>query len=130
MFYVSCHMFLGVRSRKMAMTARGRHVTKGLVLLEIGLTILLRIGVLLLKIRSCTEHQYQTAALCVWRASEKQCYLLHSHVQTQVKQECCPSHKVTNSQLVMIGAALLVTSLASLWVRFTKMSNHRIILTS
>ena len=66
MFYVSCHMFLGVRSRKMAMTARGRHVTKGLVLLEIGLTILLRIGVLLLKIRSCTEHQYQTELLCVY----------------------------------------------------------------
>ena len=31
------------------MTARGRHVTKGLVLLETGLTILLRLGVLLLK---------------------------------------------------------------------------------
>ena len=75
MFYVSCHMFLGVRRRKMAMTARGRHVTKGLVLLETGLTILLRLGVLLLKIHSCTEHQYQTELLCVHgKSSEKQYY--------------------------------------------------------
>lgn len=75
MFYVSCHMFLGVRRRKMAMTARGWYVTKGLVLLETGLTILLRLGVFLLKICSCTEHQYQTELLCVHgRASEKQYY--------------------------------------------------------
>ena len=47
------------------MTARGRHVTKGLVLLETGLTILLRLGVLLLKQLHRTSIS-DRAALCPW----------------------------------------------------------------
>lgn len=42
------------------------------MLLGTGLTILLRLGVLLFKINSCTEHQHQTeAALCVYDGSRQ-----------------------------------------------------------